>query len=241
VPETEPTDHNPRARPEPETPAVLQIVPSLDTGGAERTTIDIARALTAEGWRALIASQGGRLEPALLAAGAELIRLPVASKDPAVVFANIGRLAKIIRIRNVSLVHARSRAPAWSTFFAARRTGVPFVTTYHGIYPARSGLKRLYNSIMARGDAVIANSEWTADHIRKSYPEAASRIAVIPRGINLQAFDPASVSAERVSEVRKQWQIADDKRVILLPGRLTKWKGQLVLIAALERLKKEKR
>ncbi|HYM17228.1 MAG TPA: glycosyltransferase family 4 protein [Micropepsaceae bacterium] len=237
---TKHTDHNPRTRAEPETRAVLQIVPSLDSGGAERTTIDIARALTAQGWRALVASQGGRLEPALAAAGAELIRLPVASKDPAVIFANIGRLAKIIRTRNVSLVHARSRAPAWSALFAARRTGVPFVTTYHGIYPARSGLKRLYNSIMVRGDAVIANSEWTADHIRKSYPEAASRIAVIPRGINLQAFDPASVSAERVSELRKEWNIAEG-RVVLLPGRLTKWKGQLVLVEALERLKKEKR
>jgi len=158
VPDTRPTDDNPPARAEPETPAVLQVVPSLDTGGAERTTIDIARALTAEGWRALVASQGGRLEPALAAAGAELIRLPVASKDPATIFANIGRLSKIIRTRNVSLVHARSRAPAWSAFFAARRMGVPFITTYHGIYPARSGLKRLYNSIMARGDAVIAST-----------------------------------------------------------------------------------
>ena len=124
-------------------PAVLQIVPELDAGGAERTTLDIAKALAARGFRALVASQGGRLERELMAAGGELLPLPVASKGPLRMYMNAGRIANIIRTQNVLLVHARSRAPAWSALLAARRTGVPFVTTYHGIYNANGPAEAL--------------------------------------------------------------------------------------------------
>jgi glycosyltransferase involved in cell wall biosynthesis len=221
--------------------AVLQIVPALDTGGAERTTIDIARALTREGHSALVVSEGGRLQDELRSAGAELIHLPVASKNPRTMFANAAAIARIIRERNVSLVHARSRAPAWSALIAARRTGVPFVTTYHGIYNANGPLKRFYNSVMVRGDAVIANSEGTSEHIRATYGNTPKRVVVIPRGIDLDAFDPAKVPPERVREMRAQWRLAEDNRVILLPGRLTRWKGQLVLLRALRLLKESGR
>ena len=150
-------------------PAILQIIPALDAGGAERTTVDIAQALARDGLVALVASEGGRLEPQLAAVGGELIRLPAAAKAPPTMIANAIRLAKIIRARNVKLVHARSRAPAWSALLAARAERVPFVTTYHGIYNASNALKRFYNSVMVRGDAVIANSQWTAAHVAAEY------------------------------------------------------------------------
>jgi glycosyltransferase involved in cell wall biosynthesis len=215
---------------------VLQIIPRLNMGGAERTTIDIARALTQAGWRALVACDGGRMRSQLYDAGGELIRLPVASKNPLTMLSNTNQLVRIIREQQVSLVHARSRAPAWSALRAARRCGVPFVTTYHGIYNANTRLKRYYNSVMARGDVVIANSQWTADHIRVTYPHLAGRIVIIPRGLDLSAFDPASVTPERVATLRHQWGLDQDERVVLMPGRFARWKGHLVLVRALGRL-----
>ncbi|HEV2561855.1 MAG TPA: glycosyltransferase family 4 protein [Rhizomicrobium sp.] len=218
-------------------PAILQLVPSLDAGGAERTAIDVAAALVGEGYAALVASEGGRMVPELLAAGGELIELPMASKSPVTMIANARALCQIIRTRNVKLVHARSRAPAWSGLWAARRTGVPFVTTYHGIYNASNALKRFYNSGMVRGRAVIANSQWTAAHIAREYKIAPEDITVIHRGVDLAKFDPANVSLERVAQLRAQWGVGENDLVILLPGRLTRWKGQLVLIEALSKLK----
>src|SRR6266446_2490355 len=235
-------DHNSPAAVEPDTrPVVLQIVPTLDTGGAERTTIDIAKALKAQGWSALVASRGGRLAYELKENGGELIRMDAASKDLRTIFANVARFTQLIRERNIALIHARSRAPAWSALFAARRMGIPFVTTYHGIYAAKNPLKRWYNSVMARGDAVIANSQWTADHIRAAYPRRAKRLVVIPRGIDLGTFNPKTVTPERIAKLRAQWHAKPGDRVILLPGRLSRWKGQLVLLKALDLLQKSDR
>jgi glycosyltransferase involved in cell wall biosynthesis len=222
-------------------PAILQVIPELDAGGAERTTIDIARALTASGYRALVATEGGRLERDLLLAGGELIRAKVASKRPHQIIANAVAIANIIRTQNVSVVHARSRAPAWSALIAARLTGARFVTTYHGIYNAKTALKRRYNSVMARGDAVIANSEWTARHILATYHFQPKHLTIIPRGMDLDYFDPDRVSSERVATMRNWWLAKDGDRVILLPGRLTRWKGQLVFVRALARMKREGR
>ena len=219
-------------------PAILQVIPALDAGGAERTTIDIARALAGDGLRALVASEGGRMEPLLRAAGGELLQLPVNSKAPQVILMNGRRLARLIQGENVKLVHARSRAPAWSAWIAARQTGIPFVTTYHGIYNASNPLKRLYNSIMVRSDAIIANSQWTADHIAREHGIARERITTIPRGIDLELFDPAGVSPDRVESLRGQWRVAPNQTVILLPGRLSRWKGQLVFIEALAQLRR---
>jgi glycosyltransferase involved in cell wall biosynthesis len=220
-------------------PAILQIVPQLDAGGAERSTVDIAKALVARGFRALVASQGGRLERELIAAGGELMRMPVASKRPLRILVNARKIAHIIRTQNVLLVHARSRAPAWSARLAARRTGIPFVTTYHGIYNAKGALKRWYNSVMARSDAVIANSEWTARHILATYRFHPKRLTVIPRGLDLDIFDPSKVEPARIQSLRDWWAAPPGVRVILLPGRLTRWKGQLVFVRALARLKRE--
>lgn len=220
--------------------AILQIVPRLDAGGAERSTVDLAAALVREGFHALVASEGGRLVPELEAAGGEWIALAAAGKSPATIIANAFRLKRIVERENVVLVHARSRAPAWSAWMAARMTGVPFVTTYHGIYNAKSAPKRFYNSVMVRGDAVIANSDWTAAHIAAEYGGRAKRVAVIPRGIDLAHFDPAGIAPGRVGALRAKWGAKDGDLVVLLPGRLTRMKGQLVLIEALAAMKRER-
>jgi glycosyltransferase involved in cell wall biosynthesis len=219
-------------------PAILQVVPALDTGGAERTTIDLAKALAQEGFVPLVASAGGRMEAELGAAGGELIHLPLDRKMPHVLLANALRLRDVIHKRNVKLVHARSRAPAWSAYLAAKMTGVPFVATYHGIYNAGNSFKRLYNSIMARGEKTIANSEWTAAHIGREHKSRRDDIVVIPRGIDLSRFDPGGVTPEHLAAMRTSWGAKADDVVVLLPGRLTRWKGQLVFIDALSELTK---
>jgi len=216
--------------------SILQVVPRLDTGGAERTTIDIARALTAAGYRALVASEGGRLDDELRRAGGELRRMALDTKQPVKLLANARALAKLISAENIAIVHARSRAPAWSALFAARRARVPFVTTYHGIYNAQNPLKRWYNSVMLRGDAVIANSQWTAQHILSAYRFRPKLLTVIPRGIDLSQFDPAKIHPLQIQRQREQWGASADQRLILLPGRLTRWKGHRVFIDAVARL-----
>jgi glycosyltransferase involved in cell wall biosynthesis len=220
-------------------PAVLQIVPTLSSGGAERSTVDITTALAREGFKPLVVSEGGRMVAELEAAGGEWIRMPVNAKSPLALLANARRLADLIRTRSIALVHARSRAPAWSALWATRRTGTPFLTTWHGAHSAESAAKRLYNSVMLRGDAVIANSQWTADHIRSVYSVRPKKLVVIPRGVDLEAFDPAGVCAERIASQRAQWNARDGEFVILFPGRLSRRKGQLVLIDALAQLVRE--
>ena len=237
--ETDILDYSGACAAEPVAPVILQIVPALDTGGAERTTIDIARALREAGWTALVATRGGRLAPELAEAGGELIRMRVDSKNPRRIWSNAAALTRLIRERNISLVHARSRAPAWSALLAARRCRIPFVTTYHGIYQAKGPLKRWYNSVMAKGDVVIANSQWTADHVRETY--APKRLVTIPRGIDLTYFDPAKVDVSRVAALRSRWHVQAHERLVLLPGRLSRWKGQLVLLGAVARLQKADR
>lgn len=212
---------------------ILQLIPELDAGGAERTTIEIAEAVTRAGGRCLVASRGGRLEGALADAGGALIRLDMKTKNPLSIWRNAARLARIIRAEGVDIVHARSRAPAWSGRFAARRTGARFVTTYHGTYGSGSGLKRAYNAVMAAGERVIANSHFIADHVRAEHGVGEDRLRVIPRGVDLDVFDPAAVAPERVAAMRARWGVAPGEAVILLPGRLTRWKGQAFLIGVL--------
>lgn len=217
---------------------VLQVIPELDAGGAERTTVDVAAAVVEAGGTALVASQGGRLAAELEAVGAELITAPMASKNPIVIAMNAVRLGSIIRSRDVDIVHARSRAPAWSALWAARASGRVFVTTYHGTYTARSGLKRWYNSVMARGDAVIANSAFIGAHIAAEHPRAIGKITVIPRGVDTQTFDPAAVTPDRVAALRDAWGLSAEAPglVALMPGRLTRWKGQAIAVEAVRLL-----
>ncbi|HEX7760366.1 MAG TPA: glycosyltransferase family 4 protein [Caulobacteraceae bacterium] len=217
---------------------LLQITPALDGGGVEQVTVDVAAAVAAAGRASLVASQGGRLEGELKAAGAELVRLPMQSKNPITVAVNGLRLTHVIRRQGVSLVHVRSRAPAFSALAAARSAGVPLIATYHGIYSAEGALKRWYNAVMTRGDRVIANSVFTRDHIVAEHGLASNQIAVIPEGIDTDRFDPAAVSPQRVAAMRQAWGLreGDTRTVILLAGRLTRLKGQLLLTEALGRL-----
>ena len=217
--------------------AILQVIPALETGGAERSALDVAAALVRDGFAALVASEGGRLEHELAQSGAEPIRMSASTKAPHVIFANALKLRGIIARRNVKLIHARSRAPAWSALIAAKLADIPFVTTYHGIYNASNALKRFYNAVMVRGDAVIANSQWTEAHIRSEYRTPPKKLVVVPRGVDLERFDPAGVNPDRVAQMRAWWKVSDAEFVVLLPGRLTRWKGQGVLIGALAQLK----
>ena len=214
---------------------LLQITPALDTGGVEQTTLDIARAVTAAGGRALVASRGGRMEDELARRGGELVRLDMATKNPLTMLRNARALERVIRDEGVSLVHIRSRAPAFAALAAARRAGVPVVTTYHGVYNARSALKRRYNGVMVRGDFTIANSDFTCAHVLATHGVAADRVLAIPRGVDLGRFDPDAVAPERVATLRQAWGVPPDetRTVFLLAGRLTRWKGQELVIRAL--------
>lgn len=221
---------------QPAKPTVLQVIPSLGTGGAERTTIDVARALMADGCRAIVASRGGRLVRELDQMGAEHIELPVHSKNPVVMGLNVERLTRLIEKQNVDIVHARSRAPAWSALAAARRTKRPFVTTYHSKVHERPRLKVFYNSVMTRGAVVIANSEFTAERIRRFHGETGAKIVTIPRGTDMSEFDPAGPAVKRGEVLREQWGAGSGDTLFMLAGRLTRWKGQLLATEALGRL-----
>ena len=216
---------------------LLQVVPELETGGAEQTTLDVAQAVVRAGGTALVATRGGRMTARLEADGGRLALMPVQSKNPLIMLGNAARLIALIREENVSIVHVRSRAPAFSALWAAHVTRTPFVATYHGIYKAQSGLKRWYNTVMTRGDLVIANSDYTRDHVVAEHHVAAEKLVTIPRGVDLERFDPARVTPERIRALRDAWSIPqDDRTIILLAGRLTRIKGHLTVVAAARRL-----
>src|SRR5215217_1873224 len=203
--------------------ALLQVTPELETGGAEQTTIDVAHAVIAE--------------------GGLLAQMPVHSKNPLVMLGNTARMIDLIRKEKISLVHARSRAPAFSALWAAHATGVPFVATYHGIYKAHNGLKRWYNAVMTRGDLVIANSDFTRDNILAEHGIDPARIVTIPRGVDLSRFDPRKVPTARVDALRAAWDVpaGGSKLVFVLGGRLSPIKGHLSIVAAAARMQAEGR
>jgi glycosyltransferase involved in cell wall biosynthesis len=212
---------------------VLQVTPALDIGGVETLTVEMAIAVAAAGARSLVASRGGQLEGELARGGAHLIRLPLQLRNPAILVANALRLEAVIRSERVSLVHVRSRAPAFSATWAARRAGVPVVSSYHGIHAARTTVKRWYNGVMTRTDAVIVNSAFTRDHVLAQHPAAVGKLTLIPEGVDAAAFDPAIVVAERVQRTRAAWGAAPGETVILVAARLAGWKGHRLIIAAL--------
>lgn len=217
-------------------PVVLQILPSLATGGVERGAADVAAALAAAGGKSIVVSSGGPMVREVERAGAVHITLPVESKNPLVMYRNVARLVRIIEEQGAEIVHARSRAPAWSAYYATRQTGSIFVTTFHGTYGHANPLKVRYNAVMTRGDAVIAISHFIADHIREVYGVSGPHVRVIHRGIDIDYFNPARVTAERLIEMSNRWRIPDGMPVVMLPGRLTSWKGHALLIRALAKL-----
>jgi len=219
-----------------EHPVVLQVLPSLVTGGVERGTVEITEAIAGAGWTALVASAGGPLVAAVERAGGRHITLPLTTKNPLTLWRNAALLETIIRAEGVAIVHARSRAPAWSAWSASRRSGAHFITTYHGTYRENLPFKRQYNSVMAKGERVIVASNFVAELIVRQHRISPERIVMIPRGVDPVTFDPECISPERTMRLRDAWRLPKGAFVVLLPGRLTDWKGQSVLIEALARL-----
>jgi glycosyltransferase involved in cell wall biosynthesis len=206
------------------------------SGGVERGTVEIAQAIVEAGGRAIVASAGGPRVHELTRARAEHVIMPLNSKNPLTMYANIERLVKLIEEQGVDIVHVRSRAPAWSTYFAAKRAGVPMVTTFHGTYSTGNYFKRRYNRIMTRGERVIAISGFIAGHARQNYGVPLGKIRIIHRGVDLSRFDPRKVTAQRVANLATDWRLPDGMPVVMLPGRLTRWKGQRVFIEAMAML-----
>ena len=217
-------------------PTILQVVPAMQTGGVEQTTLDVSKAAVEGGYRVIVASSGGRMVPLLKEAGAEHVNLPLASKNPLQIMFNVRRLLRLIKRDHIGLVHARSRAPAWSAWQAARIARRPFVTTYHGIYRQNDPFKAFYNSVMARGEDVIANSHFTADLIIKRHPFAAPRILVIHRGTDMKLFDPSRLEPVGIHAMRASWGVPDQARVLIQVARLTEWKGHGVTLEAFAKL-----
>jgi glycosyltransferase involved in cell wall biosynthesis len=213
-------------------PTVLQVLPALGQGGVERGTIEIARALVEAGGSALVASAGGPMVAELEAAGARHLTLPLDQKNPAALLANAAALRRIALEEGVHIIHARSRFPAWSALMATRGSGARFVTTYHGSYNEGFPGKRLYNSVMARGERVIAISAHIAALVRERHGVDPARLRIIPRGVDPARFDPEAVAPARLQLLRQQWALPADRPVILMPARLTRWKGQAVLLSA---------
>ena len=220
-------------------PVILQVLPALVLGGVERGTVDIAAAIARQGWTALVASHGGPMVREVLRAGATHVTLPLKTRNPLWFRRNSDFLVNLIRDHGVDLVHVRSRAPAWSALRAAQKTGCHFVTTFHGTYGTAGALKRRYNSVMVKGERVIANSEFTANHIIHTYPMDQERLRIIRRGVDVAVFSAAAVPQARLIQLAGQWRLPDGKSVVMLPGRLTSWKGHSVLLDALTHLTRD--
>jgi glycosyltransferase involved in cell wall biosynthesis len=218
-------------------PAIMQIIPRLDTGGAEASTLEMTEAIVGAGGRALVLTEGGRLEPEIERLGGTVLKFPAATKNPARIIANALAISRLVEQHGVGILHARSRAPAWSALLAARQTGVPLVTTYHGGYPGTRGPKLWYNSVMTRGRIVIANSGYTGRVIRERYHIDEAKLRIIPRGADLRRFDPAAVSSERTSALLSAWGVQPGRPLILQAARLTSWKGQHIVVEATRILK----
>jgi glycosyltransferase involved in cell wall biosynthesis len=216
---------------------VLVIVPTLQAGAAEMGAIDLVRILCAAGHRAIVMSRGGRLEPRVTAAGAEFVYADVASKNPAVMARNAATMSHIVRSRKCDIIHVHGRAPAWSALIAAKLTRVPFVTSWYKGFREQNALKRLYNSVMARGDRIVAVSDQLAELISERYRVPPDRIDVVPASVDLALFDPARMTADRLAEMRRIFGVSAGDKVVLVVGRMLRRKGHHVAVQAARRLK----
>ena len=215
---------------------VLQVIPKLGYGGAETGCFDIAHYLPENGCESFIVTSGGELIKFINKEKVKLIKLPVHSKNPLMILFNTIALIFIIIFNNISIVHARSRAPAWSCFFATKVTRRKFVTTFHGTYNFKSKLKKFYNSVMVRSNLIIAGSNFIFSHIKENYSDylnLKNKLLVIFRGINVDYFDSTTKIETEEKQLLKNWGIEENKKIILLPGRLTSWKGQELFLEAI--------
>ena len=219
---------------------ILQIIPNMEIGGAERTVLEITSFLKDTNFSSLVLTSGGKLIDDLEKANIEVIKLKIDKKNPYSIIKNFFLFIKIFREKKINLVHVRSRAPAWSAIFAAKKLGIPVLTTWHGHVSNSSFIKKIYNSIMLKGDAVIANSIYTAENISKIYGINKSKIDIIPRGVDVNNFKKSDINSHEIAKIKENWKIFDkEKVIILLPARLTKWKGHEIAIEAINLLKGE--
>ena len=221
---------------------VLQVIPELGYGGAETGCYDLAHYLYEQNCSSYIVTSGGELLKYVDKKKVKVIRLPVHSKNPILMFINAIILTFIILFLNISIVHARSRAPAWSCFFATKITGKKFVTTFHGTYNFNSSIKKFYNSVMLRSDLIIAGSNFIFTHINENYSKLLNpkkKFLVIFRGINTDYFDSSTIMDSDEDKLLEKWEIKRGKKIILLPGRLASWKGQELFIEAINLTNKE--
>ena len=219
---------------------ILQIIPSMEIGGAERTVLEITAFLKNTNYTSLVLTSGGKLIEDLEKLNIEVVQHPIDKKNPLLIIKNIIELKKLFIEKNIDLIHVRSRAPAWSAIFAARSLKIPIVTTWHGHVSNSSWFKKKYNSIMHRGNALIANSNYTAENINKIYKIDKDKIDIIPRGVNTEKFKASNFSDEEKIKIKKEWKVFDQNKIILLlPARLTRWKGHEVVIKAIGLLKNE--
>ena len=221
---------------------VLQVIPKLGFGGAETGCYDIAHYLPENKCKSFIVTSGGELIKFIDKKKVKLIRLPVQTKNPILILFNAIFLIGIILFYNITIVHARSRAPAWSCLVATKLTGRKFVTTFHGTYNFGGNLKKFYNSIMVRSDLIIAGSNFIFSHIKNNYSryfKSKKKFLVIFRGINVDYFDSSTKLESEEKNLLKKWEINKEKKIILMPGRLTHWKGQELFIEAINLVKKE--
>jgi glycosyltransferase involved in cell wall biosynthesis len=226
---------------------VLQVIPKLGYGGAETGCYDLAHYLHEQNAKSYIVTSGGSLIKYIDKKKVKLIRLPVQSKNPILIFLNTIILTVIILFCGINIVHARSRAPAWSCFIATKITRRKFVTTFHGTYNFNSSIKKFYNSVMVKSDLIIAGSNFIFSHINENYSNHLNKnqkLLTIFRGINLEYFDSTKIKNEAESKLMNEWKIDKtlsfyQKKIILFPGRLTSWKGHEMFIESLNIFKQK--
>jgi len=222
---------------------VLQVIPKLGFGGAETGCYDLAHFLAEQECKSFLITSGGELLKFVRRDKIKVIRLPVHSKNPIIIFINSIIIFFIILFYNIDIVHARSRAPAWSCLWACFFARKNFVTTFHGTYNFSTKLKLFYNSVMVRSKLIIAGSNFIFNHINENYQKylnpSKKKLLVIFRGINLEYFNLKNTSKKKVNTLAESWNIDKNNFIILLPGRLTKWKGQEIFIESLSLLLEE--
>ena len=217
---------------------LLQVIPKLDTGGAETGCIDVAKFIVAQNYYSAILCSGGQQVKDIDQTKVKIFVFPVHSKNPLLILFNIFVILFIIFFHKINIIHVRSRAPAWSCYFASKLLNICLISTFHGTYNFNNFFKKFYNSIMLRGNAVIAGSKFIFDHIKKNYNNF-KQLFVVPRGIDIIYFDPKNTNIEESNKVRNRWNVSVNNFLILLPGRLTSWKGQMFFLRAFLLLKKE--
>lgn len=229
----------PGKKPARNAPVVMQIIPSLGTGGAEQGCIDIAAELVKSGAKSIVVTHGGHRIPEILRGGSIHIDIPVHSKNPFVMWRNISRLRRIIKEHDVDIVHARSRAPAWSAWKAVEATRARFMTTCHAPFNISGDVKKFYNSSIARGERVIAISNYVREYLIKNYEIDERNIRLIHRGVAIEKFHPNAVAPTHLIKLSQDWRLPDGCTIVMMPARITRWKGHLVLVDAMAKLKRD--